>query len=94
MPIIPVLYLTTISSPSATPNLFLLIISPTYPHLTPTHDHLYVADVGDSRVVISKAGKTTLLSEDHKPNRNDERKGIENPEVVCCGKTRDLGSRG
>ena len=57
-------------------------------------DHLYVADVGDSRAVISKAGTTTLLSEDHKPNRSDERKGIENAEAICCGRTRDPGSRG
>lgn len=40
-------------------------------------DKLYVAHVGDSRAVLSEDKKAVVLTEDHKPNRVDERKRIE-----------------
>lgn len=40
-------------------------------------DRLLVANVGDSRAVISRGGTAVALSNDHKPNRTDERQRIE-----------------
>ncbi|XP_072979005.1 probable protein phosphatase 2C 11 [Typha angustifolia] len=41
-------------------------------------DRLFVANVGDSRVVACKSGSAIPLSVDHKPDRSDERQRIEN----------------
>ncbi|KAG8389781.1 hypothetical protein BUALT_Bualt01G0014200 [Buddleja alternifolia] len=40
-------------------------------------DKLFVANVGDSRVVACRAGSAIPLSVDHKPDRSDERERIE-----------------
>ncbi|KAL0797241.1 hypothetical protein Bca101_068618 [Brassica carinata] len=40
-------------------------------------DKLIVANVGDSRVVASRNGSAVPLSNDHKPDRSDERQRIE-----------------
>ncbi|CAN6475953.1 unnamed protein product [Victoria cruziana] len=40
-------------------------------------DRLLVANVGDSRVVACRSGAAIPLSIDHKPNRSDERRRIE-----------------
>ncbi len=37
---------------------------------------LYVANAGDSRAVLCRAGKAVALSHDHKPNRPDEKNRI------------------
>ena len=39
---------------------------------------LYVANAGDSRAVLCSNGNAIALSDDHKPNRPDERQRIEN----------------
>ncbi|KAG9153588.1 hypothetical protein Leryth_008517 [Lithospermum erythrorhizon] len=40
-------------------------------------DRLVVANVGDSRAVISRGGKAFAVSRDHKPDQTDERQRIE-----------------
>lgn len=40
-------------------------------------DMLYVANLGDSRAVLSCHGRAIPMSSDHKPNREDERRRIE-----------------
>jgi len=37
---------------------------------------IYVANAGDCRAVLCRAGRAVRLSEDHKPNRNDEARRI------------------
>ncbi|XP_018444369.1 probable protein phosphatase 2C 69 isoform X2 [Raphanus sativus] len=41
-------------------------------------DRLLVANVGDSRAVISRGGTAIAVSRDHKPDQSDERERIEN----------------
>ena len=38
---------------------------------------LYIANAGDSRCVLSRAGKAVALSYDHKPENEEERRRIE-----------------
>ena len=42
-----------------------------------THNRYYIANVGDSRAVLSRAGKVVPLSTDHKPDLPSERSRIE-----------------
>ncbi|KAG7605731.1 putative protein phosphatase 2C 75 [Arabidopsis thaliana] len=42
-----------------------------------THDHIIVANTGDSRAVLCRNGMAIPLSNDHKPDRPDERARIE-----------------
>ena len=38
---------------------------------------MHIANVGDCRAVLCRAGKAIRLSDDHKPNRRDEKARIE-----------------
>ncbi|MFA6066083.1 MAG: PP2C family protein-serine/threonine phosphatase [Candidatus Babeliaceae bacterium] len=42
-----------------------------------TDGKIYVANAGDSRAIICRAGKAIALSDDHKPNRPDEQARIQ-----------------
>eukprot|EP01103_Thecamoeba_quadrilineata_P008562 TRINITY_DN1829_c0_g1_i1.p1 TRINITY_DN1829_c0_g1~~TRINITY_DN1829_c0_g1_i1.p1 ORF type:complete len:513 (-),score=93.01 TRINITY_DN1829_c0_g1_i1:4-1542(-) len=42
-----------------------------------TKNQLIVANAGDSRAVLSRGGKAVDLSKDHRPDREDERKRVE-----------------
>ncbi|KAG1681313.1 hypothetical protein FOA52_007359 [Chlamydomonas sp. UWO 241] len=42
-----------------------------------TKNRLVIANVGDSRAVLCRAGKPVVLSVDHKPNHREERQRIE-----------------
>jgi len=42
-----------------------------------TNDTIYVANIGDSRCVLSRSGKSLPLSNDHKPEDSKERERIE-----------------
>mmetsp|Transcript_59252 Transcript_59252/g.158579 ORF Transcript_59252/g.158579 Transcript_59252/m.158579 type:complete len:398 (-) Transcript_59252:80-1273(-) len=48
---------------------------------------LFSAHVGDSRAVLQQKGKAIRLTEDHKPERDDERKRV----VSAGGKVADFG---
>lgn len=54
---------------------------------------LVVAHVGDSRGVLAQGDTTVVLTDDHKPNRKDERSRIENAggQVVWAGTWRVSG---
>ena len=41
-----------------------------------TDTHIYCANAGDSRAVLNNADNAVALSEDHKPNNEDEERRI------------------
>ncbi len=54
--------------------LCVLLVAPCPSFLFP---QIYVANVGDSRAVLSCSGRAIDMSVDHKPNREDEKERIE-----------------
>ena len=42
-----------------------------------TKDKYYIANIGDSRAVLSRGGQAVKMSTDHKPDLNEERTRIE-----------------
>eukprot|EP00299_Pterocystis_sp_00344_P000089 c10026_g1_i3.p1 GENE.c10026_g1_i3~~c10026_g1_i3.p1 ORF type:complete len:230 (-),score=63.85 c10026_g1_i3:47-736(-) len=51
--------------------------TPSPTHTPPTNRKLIIVNLGDSRAVCCRSGRPLRLSDDHKPNRWDERRRIE-----------------
>mmetsp|Transcript_30706 Transcript_30706/g.22361 ORF Transcript_30706/g.22361 Transcript_30706/m.22361 type:complete len:139 (-) Transcript_30706:281-697(-) len=49
------------------------------------HSVLYVANVGDTRAILSKSGKAERMSVDHKPDNIDENNRIKQANGVIVG---------